>query len=105
MLEARIFTLYPDFFPGYLGQGIFGKALSEIKWKIDTVDIREYAFDKHKTVDDTPYGGGEGMLMKADVLAKSIDMNVKDGEKIIKKKYDGCPRHQKNPQAEGGFGF
>ena len=55
MLEARIFTLYPDFFPGYLGQGIFGKALSENKWKIDTVDIREYAFDKHKTVDDTPY--------------------------------------------------
>ena len=83
MLEARIFTLYPDFFPGYLGQGIFGKALSENKWKIDTVDIREYAFDKHKTVDDTPYGGGEGMLMKADVLAKSIDKNVKDGEKII----------------------
>ena len=83
MLKARIFTLYPDFFPGYLGQGIFGKALSENKWKIDTVDIREYAFDKHKTVDDTPYGGGEGMLMKADVLAKSIDKNVKDGEKII----------------------
>ncbi len=83
MLEARIFTLYPDFFPGYLGQGIFGKALSQNKWKIDTVDIREYTFDKHKTVDDTPYGGGEGMLMKPDVLAKSIDKNVKDGEKII----------------------
>ena len=83
MLEARIFTLYPDFFPGYLGQGIFGKALTENKWKIDTVDIREYTFDKHKTVDDTPYGGGEGMLMKPDVLAKSIDKNVKDGEKII----------------------
>ncbi len=83
MLEARIFTLYPDFFPGYLGQGIFGKALTENKWKIDTIDIREYALDKHKTVDDAPYGGGEGMLMKADVLAKSIDKNVKDGEKII----------------------
>ena len=83
MLEARIFTLYPDFFPGYLGQGIFGKALSENKWKINTVDIREYAFDKHKTVDDTPYGGGEGMLMKADVLAASIDKNVSADEKII----------------------
>ena len=83
MLEARIFTLYPDFFPGYLGQGIFGKALSENKWKIDTVDIREYAFDKHKTVDDTPYGGGSGMLLKPDILAKSIDKNIQKGERIF----------------------
>ena len=83
MLSARIFTLYPEFFPGYLGQGIFGKALSEKKWNLDTVNIRDYAFDKHKTVDDTPYGGGEGMLMKADVLATSIDKNVGSGEKII----------------------
>ena len=83
MLNARIFTLYPEFFPGYLGQGIFGKALSEKKWNLDTVNIRDYAFDKHKTVDDTPYGGGEGMLMKADVLATSIDKNVSSGEKII----------------------
>ena len=83
MLEARIFTLYPDFFPGYLGQGIFGKALSENKWKIDTVDIREYAFDKHKTVDDTPYGGGTGMLLKPDILAKSIDQRVKKDERIF----------------------
>ena len=83
MLNARIFTLYPELFPGYLGQGIFGKALSEKKWNLDTVNIRDYAFDKHKTVDDTPYGGGEGMLMKADVLATSIDKNVGSGEKII----------------------
>ena len=83
MLNARIFTLYPEFFPGYLGQGIFGKALSEKKWNLDTVNIRDYAFDKYKTVDDTPYGGGEGMLMKADVLATSIDKNVGSGEKII----------------------
>ncbi len=83
MLSARVFTLYPDFFPGYLGQGIFGKALSDKKWELDTVNIRDYAFDKHKTVDDTPYGGGEGMLMKADVLAASIDKNVSADEKII----------------------
>ena len=83
MLNARIFTLYPEFFPGYLGQGIFGKALSEKKWNLDTVNIRDYALDKHKTVDDTTYGGGEGMLMKADVLATSIDKNVGSGEKII----------------------
>ena len=83
MLSARVFTLYPDFFPGYLGQGIFGKALSDKKWELNTVNIRDYAFDKHKTVDDTPYGGGEGMLMKADVLATSIDKNVSADEKII----------------------
>ena len=83
MLSARVFTLYPDFFPGYLGQGIFGKALSDKKWELNTVNIRDYAFDKHKTVDDTPYGGGEGMLMKADVLAASIDRNVSADEKII----------------------
>ena len=83
MLEVKVFTLYPELFPGYLGQGIFGKALSEKKWNLDTVNIRDYAFDKHKTVDDTPYGGGEGMLMKADVLATSIDKNVGSGEKII----------------------
>ena len=83
MLNARIFTLYPELFPGYLGQGIFGKALSEKKWNLDTVNIRDYALDKHKTVDDTTYGGGEGMLMKADVLATSIDKNVGSGEKII----------------------
>ena len=75
--------MYPDFFPGYLGQGIFGKALSDKKWELNTVNIRDYAFDKHKTVDDTPYGGGEGMLMKADVLAASIDKNVSADEKII----------------------
>ena len=83
MLSARVFTLYPDFFPGYLGQGIFGKALSDKKWELNTVNIRDYAFDKHKTVDDTPYGGGEGMLMRADVLAASIDKNVSADEKII----------------------
>ena len=83
MLSARVFTLYPDFFPGYLGQGIFGKALSDKKWELNTVNIRDYAFDKHKTVDDTPYGGGEGMLMKADVLSASIDKNVSADEKII----------------------
>ena len=83
MFLARIFTLYPEFFPGPLEKGLYGKALSKNLWKLQTVNIRDYAFDKHKTVDDTPYGGGEGMLMKADVLAKSIDKNVNKDEKII----------------------
>ena len=83
MLIARIFTLYPEFFPGPLGKGLYGKALSEKIWKLDTVNIRDYATDKHKTVDDTTYGGGSGMLIKPDVLANSLDSNINSNEKII----------------------
>ena len=83
MFLSRIFTLYPEYFPGYLNKGLFGKALSAKIWNLETVNIRDYSFDKHKTVDDTPYGGGNGMLIKADVLAKSLDNNIKEKEKII----------------------
>ena len=82
MLTAKIFTLYPDLFPGSLNHGIYGRALKKKIWKLKVIDIRKYAFDKYKTVDDTPYGGGAGMLMKADVLANSIDQNLKKNEKI-----------------------
>ena len=83
MFLSRIFTLYPEYFPGYLNKGLFGKAMNEKIWNLETVNIRDYSFDKHKTVDDTPYGGGNGMLIKADVLAKSLDSNIKKKEKII----------------------
>ena len=83
MLLARIFTLYPEFFPGPLGKGLYGKALAEKIWKLDTVNIRDYTIDKHKTVDDTTYGGGSGMLIKPDVLANSLDKNLSSREKII----------------------
>ena len=83
MLVARIFTLYPEFFPGPLGKGLYGKALTENIWKLEIVNIRDYATDKHKTVDDTTYGGGSGMLIKPDVLANSLDRNLKSKEKII----------------------
>ena len=83
MFLSRIFTLYPEYFPGYLNKGLFGKAMNEKIWNLETVNIREYSFDKHKTVDDTPYGGGNGMLIKADVLGKSLDDNIKKKEKII----------------------
>ncbi len=83
MLLARIFTLYPEFFPGPLGKGLYGKALEEKIWKLETVNIRNYATDRHKTVDDTTYGGGSGMLIKPDVLANSLDKNLKTKEKII----------------------
>ena len=83
MFIARIFTLYPELFPGPFGCGLFGKGLEKKIWGLEKVDIRKYAIDKHLTVDDTPYGGGTGMLMKPDVLANAIDKNVADGEKII----------------------
>ena len=72
MWTVRVFTLYPDIFPGPLDKGLYGKALSKKLWKIDIVNIRDFAGDKHKTVDDTPFGGGSGMLLKPDVLAKSF---------------------------------
>ena len=83
MWQAQIFTLYPDIFPGPLSKGLYGKALSNKIWDLKVVNIRDAAEDKHKTVDDTPFGGGSGMLLKADVLAKSIDQNKKEGERIF----------------------
>ena len=83
MLRAQIFTLYPEFFPGPLSKGLYGKAMSKKLWDLKVVNIRDYATDKHKTVDDTPYGGGSGMLMKPDVLAKSIDENIIKDERIF----------------------
>ena len=83
MFEARIFTLYPDLYPGPLGKGVYGKALDEKKWDLEIVNIRDSAKDKHKTVDDSPYGGGSGMLIRPDVIANSLDQKIKSGEKII----------------------
>ena len=83
MLEAKIFTLYPEIFPGPLSKGLYGKALSKKIWDLKVINIRDVTEDKHKTVDDTPFGGGTGMLLKADVLAKSIDQNKKKGERIF----------------------
>ncbi len=83
MFLSRIFTLYPDYFPGYLNKGLYGKAMNEKIWNLEIVNIRDYSSDKHNTADDTPYGGGNGMIMKADVLAKSLDENIKEKEKII----------------------
>jgi len=83
MWQAQVFTLYPEIFPGPLNKGLYGKALSKKIWNLKVVNIRDSAEDKHKTVDDTPFGGGSGMLLKPDVLAKSIDQNIKNGEKIF----------------------
>ena len=83
MFQAQVFTLYPEVFPGPLAKGLYGKALSNKLWNLSIINIRDAATDKHKTVDDTPYGGGTGMLLKADVLANSLDQKVKKGERVF----------------------
>ena len=83
MLQTQIFTLYPEIFPGPLDKGLYGKAMAKKLWSLNVINIRDSATDKHKTVDDAPYGGGSGMLLKPDVLAKSIDKNLNEGERIF----------------------
>ena len=83
MLEVQIFTLYPDLYPGLLDIGIYKKAQEKQKWNLKIIDIRDYAFDDNQTVDDTPFGGGSGMLLKPDVVASALDKNIKGKEKII----------------------
>jgi tRNA (guanine37-N1)-methyltransferase len=73
MWRASVLTIFPEMFPGALGMSLAGKALAAGTWALDVVDIRAHATDKHRTVDDTPAGGGPGMVMKADVLARALD--------------------------------
>ena len=83
MWKARVFTLYPEIFPGPFSSGLYKKALDKKLWALEVVNIRNYATDKHKTVDDTPFGGGSGMLLRADVLANSLDKNILNKEEPI----------------------
>ena len=83
MWTVRVFTLYPELFPGPLGVGLYKKALEKKLWSLEVVNIRDYASDKHKTVDDTPFGGGSGMVMRADVIANSLDKNISDKKEPI----------------------
>ena len=73
---AAILTLYPEMFPGPLGVSLAGRALAEGRWALETIQIRDFATDKHRSVDDTPAGGGAGMVMRADVLARALDAAV-----------------------------
>ena len=77
MWRASVLTLFPDIFPGPLSASLGGKALAAGVWSLDAIDIRAFATDKHRTVDDTPAGGGPGMVMKPDVLARAIDATAK----------------------------
>ncbi|MBB3976968.1 tRNA (guanine37-N1)-methyltransferase [Rhizobium azooxidifex] len=78
--RATILTLYPEMFPGFLGQSLSGKALSRGDWSLETVQIRDFATDRHRTVDDTPAGGGAGMVLRPDVLAQAIDHASSEGD-------------------------
>ena len=83
MWKVRVFTLYPEMFPGPLASGLYKKALEKKIWSLEVVNIRDYATDKHKTVDDTPFGGGSGMIMRADVIANSLDKNIFNNKEPI----------------------
>ena len=76
---ARVLTLFPEMFPGPLGHSLIGRALEEGLWRLEVRNIRDVATDRHRTVDDTPAGGGAGMVMRADVAAAALDAAARDG--------------------------
>ena len=82
MLKVKIYTIFPEIFPGFLGYSLTGKALEAGKWGFECVNIRDYAFDKHGSVDDTPCGGGAGMIMRPDVLSNALKHNHSGGRLI-----------------------
>jgi tRNA (guanine37-N1)-methyltransferase len=94
MWRATVLTLFPEMFPGPLGTSLAGKALASNLWALDAVDIRSHATDKHRTVDDTPAGGGPGMVMKADVLARAIDAVAADNRPRLLMSPRGAPLTQ-----------
>ncbi|WP_375641136.1 MULTISPECIES: tRNA (guanosine(37)-N1)-methyltransferase TrmD [unclassified Bartonella] len=81
--QARVLTLYPEMFPGLLGYSLAGQALERGIWSLETVQIRDFALDKHHSVDDTPAGGGAGMVMRADVLAAALDCCPQDSPRLL----------------------
>ena len=76
MLNAKILTLFPEMFPGPLGHSLSGKALENSLWKLDVINVRDFAKDKHKTVDDTPFGGGAGMVIKPDIVSEALESST-----------------------------
>ena len=83
MFKVKIFTLYPDLYPGPLNTGLYKKAQEKKIWNLEVIDIRDYATDKHRTVDDTPFGGGSGMLLRPDIAASALDQNLNKEDQII----------------------
>jgi tRNA (guanine37-N1)-methyltransferase len=99
MWRASILTLFPDMFPGPLGTSLAGKALAADLWGLEAIDIRDFATDKHRSVDDTPAGGGPGMVMRADVLARAIDASAQHGRPRLLMSPRGAPLTQARVKA------
>src|ERR1700719_1495659 len=97
MWRATVLTIFPEMFPGPLAVSLAGKASANGIWSLVAVDIRDFAGDKHRTVDDTPAGGGPGMIMKADVLGRAIDAATDDRPRLLM-----SPRGQPLTQARVG---
>jgi tRNA (guanine37-N1)-methyltransferase len=102
MWRASVLTIFPEMFPGPLGLSLAGKALAAGAWSLDVVDIRSFASDKHRTVDDTPAGGGPGMVMKADVLGRAIDATATDTRPRLLMSPRGTPLTQSRIEALTG---
>jgi tRNA (guanine37-N1)-methyltransferase len=83
MINFKILTLFPELFPGPLSASVTGAALEKKLWSLEAINIRDFTKDERKTVDDTPYGGGAGMVLKADILADAIEKNLKPESKIF----------------------
>src|SRR5271156_2328818 len=99
MWRASVLTIFPDIFPGPLGASLAGKALASGAWALDVVDIRAFATDKHRSVDDTPAGGGPGMVMKPDVLGRAIDARAADARPRLLMSPRGIPLTQARVEA------
>ena len=91
--RASVLTLYPEMFPGPLGASLAGRSLQDGLWNLEVTSIRDFATDKHKSVDDTPAGGGAGMVLRADVLAAALD-SVADGRPMLALTPRGAPLTQ-----------
>ena len=99
MWRARVLTIFPEMFPGPLAVSLCGKALATGLWSLQIVDIRDFANDKHRSVDDTPAGGGPGMVMKPDVLARAIDATATDARPRLLLSPRGMPLTQGRVEA------
>jgi tRNA (guanine37-N1)-methyltransferase len=96
--RATVLTLYPDMFPGPLGHSLAGRALADGTWALDAVNIRDFATDRHRSVDDTPAGGGPGMVLKPDIVAAALD-SVADGRPVLAMTPRGAPLAQARVRA------
>ena len=97
--RASVLTILPEMFPGPLAASLCGKALASGLWSLQVVDIRDFATDKHRSVDDTPAGGGPGMVMKPDVLARAIDATATDARPRLLLSPRGTPLTQARVEA------